>query len=196
MGSSALMERVWTADEFLATDQALFGDAWRYELVEGVIVAYAALAADHGAILQGLSTAIGLRMKGRKDCRPEIGSGAAPRNQQRATARIPDSMIRCGEYPRATFDVVSPSELRAWRARDRRRQHLQDIEGVREVVEIYQGEPAIHLYRRVAEGDWRFVPISGLGATLTLESVGLEVPLAEIYQWVEFAADTALGQDR
>lgn len=196
MGSSALMERVWSAEEFLATDQALFGDAWRYELADGMIVAHAAPAADHGAILQGLSTAIGMRMKGRKDCRPEIGSGAAPRNQQRATARIPDAMIRCGEHPRVTLDVVSPSELRAWRARDRRRQHLQDIEGVREVVEIYQGEPAIHLYRRVAEGDWRFIPISGLGATLTLESVGLEVLLAEIYQWVEFAADTALGQDQ
>ena len=190
------MERVWTAEEFLATDQALFGDAWRYELADGVIVAYAAPSADHGAILHGLNTAIGVRMKGRKDCRPETGSGAAPRNQQLATARIPDSMIRCREHPRVTFDVVSPSELLAWRARDRRRQHLQDIEGVREVVEIYQGEPAIHLYRRVAEGDWRFVPVSGLGATLTLESVGLEVPLAEIYQWVEFAADRALGQDR
>jgi Uma2 family endonuclease len=195
MGSSALMERVWTAEEFLATDQALFGDAWRYELADGVIVAHAAPSADHGAILHGLNTAIGLRMKGRKDCRPETGSGAAPRNQQRATARIPDSMIRCGAHPRVTFDVVSPSELRAWRARDRRRQHLQDIEGVREIVEVYQGEPAIHLYRRVAEGDWRFVPISGLGATLTLESVELEVPLAEIYQWVEFEADTALAED-
>jgi hypothetical protein len=31
-----------TAAEFLATDQAAFGDAWRYELDEGVIVAHAA----------------------------------------------------------------------------------------------------------------------------------------------------------
>ena len=120
----------------MATGQALFGDAWRYELADGVIVAHAAPSADHGAILPRLNTAIGLRMKGRKDCRPETGSGAAPRNQRRATARIPDSMIRCGDHPRATFDVVSPSELLAWRARDRRRQHLQDIDCVREVVEI------------------------------------------------------------
>ena len=29
----------WTADEFLVTDQHDFGDAWRYELVDGEVVA-------------------------------------------------------------------------------------------------------------------------------------------------------------
>jgi Uma2 family endonuclease len=130
--------RKWTAEEFLATDQHELGDAWRYELVDGVVVAHAAPSPDHGAILSGLTTALGRRLESRSDgCRPETGSGAAPKTQQRATARIPDAMIRCGETPRVVFDVVSPSELRAWRARDRMRQHLQDLEGIQEIVEIY-----------------------------------------------------------
>ena len=130
--------RKWTAEEFLATDQHELGDAWRYELVDGVVVAHAAPSPDHGASLSGLTTALGRRLESRSDgCRPETGSGAAPKTQQRATARIPDAMIRCGETPRVVFDVVSPSELRAWRARDRMRQHLQDLEGIQEIVEIY-----------------------------------------------------------
>ncbi len=54
-------------------------------------------------------------------------------------------MVRCGDLPRVVFDVVSPSELRAWRARNQRRRHFQDIEGVEEIVEIYQDEAAIHI---------------------------------------------------
>jgi hypothetical protein len=32
----------WTAEEFLRTDQSVFGDAWRYELIDGEVVAHAA----------------------------------------------------------------------------------------------------------------------------------------------------------
>ena len=113
--------RTWTAADFLAADQHGFGSAWRYELVDGLIVAP------------------GTRLRGNPDhCRPEIGSGAAPRRQQRATARIPDVTVRCGALPRVVFEVVSPSELCGWRARDRKRRALQDVEGVREIVEIYE----------------------------------------------------------
>src|SRR3954447_20482440 len=142
--------KVWTASEFLATDQREFGDAWRYELVDGAIIAHAAPSPDHGAILAALTTALGTRLRGRRDgCRVEAGSGAAPRTQQHSTARIPDAMIRCGEYPRVVFEIVSPSELRAWRARNRKRRDEQDVEGVQEIVELYQGEAAAHVYTTV-----------------------------------------------
>jgi len=179
-------DRVWTADAFLAADQSEFGDAWRYELVDGVIVAHAAPSPDHGAIIAALTTAIDERLEARPGSgrRTESGSGAAPKSQQRPTARIPDAIVRCGEHPRVTFGVVSPSELRAWRARDRRRLHLQDIEGVQEIVEIYEAEAAVHVYRRNAAGQWLFSPVSGLEAVLALESMDLAIPLAEIYRTV------------
>ena len=50
-------EQEWTTERFLATDQHMFGDAWRYELVDGRIVAHAAPSPEHGAILAGLATA-------------------------------------------------------------------------------------------------------------------------------------------
>jgi Uma2 family endonuclease len=173
--------RIWSAETFLLADQAQFGDAWRYELVDGVIVAHAAPSPDHGAILAGLTVALGARMANHKSGRrPEIGSGAAPRKQQLPTARIPDATIRCGDEPRVVFEVVSPSELRAWRARDRKRADLQDVAGVAEIVEIYQDEAALHVYRKQADGRWVMEAVGGLDALLTLESVGLSIPLSEI----------------
>jgi Uma2 family endonuclease len=173
-----------TAAEFLATDQAEFGDAWRYELDEGAIVAHAAPSPEHGAILSMLNVAVEsrLRARGRGGCRFESGSGAAPNRQQRPTAKIPDGMVRCGQHPRVTFDVVSPSELRDIRKRDRRRAQLQDIEGVQEVVEIYQHVAAAHVYRRQDDGRWAFEPVNGLECDMELKSIGLSVPLAEIYE--------------
>ncbi len=174
----------WTAEAFLAADQREFGEAWRYELVDGCIIAHAAPTPEHGAILSGLTTALGVRLRGNPDgCRPEAGSGAAPKHQQRGNARIPDATIRCGDLPRVVFEVVSPSELRAWRARDRKRSDLQEVEGVAEIVELYQDEMAAHIYRRDADGAWSFAAIGGDDAILELRSVGLNVPMAEIYEF-------------
>ncbi len=175
-------ERPWTADEFMTADQAVFGDAWRYELVEGRIVAHAAPTPEHGAIVAGLSAALGRWLAGMPGgCRPETGSAAAPRSAQSSTARIPDVMVRCGEHPRVVFEVVSPSEIRDWRARDLKRQHLQAVEGVEEIVELFQDDFAAHVYRRAAGGAWVFEALGGPEAVLRLESIALLLPLADIY---------------
>jgi Uma2 family endonuclease len=176
------LQRFWTAEEFLATDQCEFGDAWRYELIDGEIVAHAAPSPDHGAILSGLAVALGNRLLGNRDgCRPEVGSGAVARRRQRNTARIPDAMIRCGDHPKVVFEVVSPSEMRHWRTRDRRRLDLQLVEGVREIVEIYQDEYALHVYRLAPDGSWGFEAIGGRDSVLHLASVVIDIPLTEVY---------------
>ena len=154
--------RTLTADEFLAIDQRTFGAAWRYELVDGTIVAHAAPSPDHGAILTTLGAALLSRLRGRQDgCRPETGSAAAPKRQQRNTARIPDAMIRCGEHPRVVFEIVSSSELRDWKARNRKRRDEQDTDGVEEIVELYQEDAAAHVYRRETNGTWSFDAVDG-----------------------------------
>jgi Uma2 family endonuclease len=183
MGTTAPAGRLWTAGEFLKADQYEFGPAWRYELVEGRIIAHAAPSPDHGAIAANLTIALGNRLRGTASgCRVEVGSGAAPKSQQRATARIPDISIRSGEHPRVVFEVVSPSALQKMRERDKKRQHLQDVEGIQDIVEIYQLEAAVHVYRRAKDASWQFEAVGGLDAVLRLPSVEIEVPLAEIYE--------------
>jgi Uma2 family endonuclease len=179
--------RLWTASDFLQIDQSEFGPAWRYELVDGQIIAHPAPSPEHATIVANLSVALKSSLRGAGSrCRVEAGSGAAPRNQQRVTARIPDVSVRCGERPRVVFEIVSPSELRKLRERDRKRQHLQDVEGVQEIVEIYQFEAAVHVYRRAMDGSsWAFEALGGLDAVLRLDSIGVDIPLTEIYDGVE-----------
>ena len=150
-------EQGWTAERFLITDQHEFGDAWRYELVDGRIVAHAAPSPEHGAILAGLTGALVNRLRGNPDgCRPESGSGAVPRSAQRATARISD-VLSALAVSRVMFEVISPSELRNWSERDAKRGDLQAVEGAEEIVELYQSERACHVYRLVGQtGSWSF----------------------------------------
>ncbi|HET6307162.1 MAG TPA: Uma2 family endonuclease [Rhodopila sp.] len=172
------------ADAFLRTDQLVFGTAWRYELVRGAIVAHAAPSPEHAVILGNLAGELYARLRGHAECRVEIGSGAVPRYERRDTARIPDATIRCGRNPRVLFEVISPSELQHKRQWDQKRSDLQAVEGVQEIVEIFQDEMLAHLYRR-QDSDWTFQSIAGPDATIALPSVGLTVPLAALYDRVE-----------
>ncbi|HET7879255.1 MAG TPA: Uma2 family endonuclease [Acetobacteraceae bacterium] len=171
------------ADAFLRTDQSEFGIAWRYELVQGRIIAHAAPSPEHGVIVGNLAGELRDRLRLRPECRLEIGSGAAPQYEQRHTARIPDAMIRCGTLPRVVFEVVSPSELRHKRQWDQKRTDLQAVEGVLEVVEIYQDEMLAHIYRR-RDAEWVFEWVAGSDAEVTLPSVGISVPLSALYERV------------
>ena len=123
------------------------------------------------------------RLRSDPEFRADVGSGAAPHYEQRDTARIPDAMIRCGKHPRVLFEVVSPSELPHKRQRDQRRADLQAVEGVQEIVEIYQDEMLAHAYRRHGAG-WVFESIAGPDALVALPSVGITVPLAALYERV------------
>ena len=183
-------EHAWTADEFLATDQHDFGDDWRYELIDGRIVGHSAPMPEHGAILAGLTGALANRLVGMPGgCRPESGTGATPRTKQRNTARIPDLLIRCGEHPRVAFEVVSQSEIRDWRGRDLKRQHLQAVEGMREIVELFQDDHAVNVYRLAADGAWTFEAAGGPDAVLRLDSVDMSVTLREIYAFAEIGTE-------
>jgi len=186
MTATLQRQREWTAEEFIQTDQHEFGPLWRYELVEGRIIGHAAPSPEHGAIAAGLIAALAraLAEKG-SACRPEVATAATPKTEQRNTARIPDVTVRCGEHPRVIFEVVSPSELRNRRARDRKRQHLQAVEGVREIVELYQDDYAAHLYR-LASGEppvWTFDAILGADRSIQLTSLGIELSLEDIYMY-------------
>ena len=186
MGKLDRVETDWTAESFLKSDLHFSGEAWRYELVDGIVVAHAAPAPLHGVIAGNVVFALKTRMKGHA-CRVEVATGAVPHDQQKPTARIPDILVRCDRLPRVLFEVISPSELRDWRGRNRKRRDEQDVEGVQEIVEIYQSQPSVHLYRKGAEGEWMFEAVDDMEGVLRLRSLGIDLPLAEIYDSVDFA---------
>ena len=151
------------ADAFLRTDQLAFGNAWRYELVHGTIVAHAAPSPEHAVILGNLAGELHPRLRGHPECRSEIGSGAVPQYEPHNTARIPDATIHCGKHPRVLFEVISPPELQHKRQWDQKRSDLQAVEGVQEIFEIFQDEMLAHAYRRQG-ANWTFELIGGTSA--------------------------------
>jgi Uma2 family endonuclease len=181
MDIAARSSQFLDADEFLRTDQLEFGPAWRYELVRGAIVAHAAPSPEHAVILSNLATELNIRLRSHPECRSEVGSGAVPQYVQRDTARIPDATVRRGNLPRVLFEVISPSELPHKRQWDQKRSDLQAVEGVQEIVEIFQDEMLAHAYRRQGV-IWAFESIAGPDAAIELPSVGITVPLAALYE--------------
>ncbi len=100
-------------------------------------------------------------------------------------------MIRCDGHPKVAFEVVSVSDIQDWRALDLKRQHMQAVEGMREVVELFQEDHAAHVYRLSADGAWTFEALGGAEAVLRLESAGVSVPLADIYAFAVFTQPDA-----
>lgn len=172
-----------TADEFVTTDQSVFGDKWRYELIDGLIEGHAAPSPTHDAILTNLVFALKGQLKSHTEgCYAETGSAAPPAREQRNTARIPDALVRCQSLPRVTFEIVSPSELKQIKERDQKREDVKAVDGVVQIIEIYQHTMAAHIHSKTEAGTWSLATISGRDATLEIASLQLSIPLIELYE--------------
>ena len=171
-----------TADEFLATSRRVFGDAWRYELVDGRVVAMAPPSDRHAFILSNLDRAVGNALEAAGlPCRMASGNGVRPANRPNARIRIPDAavMSRNGEKrrPVVLFEVLSPSNEGPEYAE--RFEDLKQVEGVEEIVELPQDAIEARIHRR--EGGWHVVEVRGEESELELQSHGVSVPMGLLY---------------
>mgnify|MGYP002619696316 CR=1 FL=1 len=94
-----------------------------------------------------------------------------------------DSARLAKAHPSLVVEVLSPSTA-AW-DRGRKFELYQQIPELREYLLIEQDRIHADLFRRNAEGLWVLHPAAP-GATVRLESVGLDLPLAEFYEDVDF----------
>ncbi len=70
------------------SDQSEFGDARRYELVGGAIVAEGAPGPERGLIVSDVTAMIRTRPWSNREHRFEIGGGAAPRHEPGDRAQV------------------------------------------------------------------------------------------------------------
>ena len=107
----------------------------------------------------------------------------------------PDVSVTCGELvsdltdfltrPKLIIEVLSVST----EAHDRgfKFQQYKRIASLEEYVLVSQFEPLIECFWRAPGGEWSgSSEVRGLDASLVLASVGLTIPLAEIYEGVQF----------
>ena len=176
--------RLTTVREFLAMD---LGDA-KAELVDGNILMRAGGSPRHAAVAANLIAALGTRLRG-SGCRP-YGSDLAVRTGE-ASIRFSDVSVHCHDSdapppgdaqllgdPRVVIEVLSPStssndqitKLAEYRA----------LPGVAEVVFVDHEDGRLRVIdcRRPDTHDAAWLPV---GSDLTLTSLGIIIPSAEIF---------------
>ena len=177
-------------EEYLAADLA---SEERLEFVGGVITAMSGVSYPHSTILGNLSLTLGSRLKDRS-CRPHT-SDLRVSTPSHDSYFYPDCLVVCDKpvfeeetfdtltNPTVLFEILSPST----EARDRGEKfwHYRTIPTMQEYVLLSQSAAVVETYRRDGE-QWVLTIAQGLDANMRLESLGIEMPLRELYLDVEF----------
>lgn len=188
--------RPMSNEEFLLWDEQ---QEDKHELVDGMPVKkygdepelMANGRRSHAAIMSNLVFALRLRLRG-GPC--QVLTDAFSVRTSIRKQRRPDVLVDCGRgsaedmearEPVVLFEVLSPTSERmdlVFKPAEYKR-----LESVRHYIVAYQDAPLLKLWTRGEEGAWDDSFVEGLDAVLPLEALGVELPLAEIYEGVELA---------
>jgi Uma2 family endonuclease len=176
-----------TVDEFLAWCPE---DDRRWMLIDGRPAAMAPTSDAHAVILIALGAEMRAALRSRPDCTVRSGSGLALQDRD-DTLFIPDLMVSCRPVeparryivePTVVADILSPStgekdryvKLPAYRR----------IDSLQELLLIHPGRLFAEVHRRLEGDRWLTDLVRGPEARLRLESIGLDIALADLYAGV------------
>ena len=181
---SELAYRAMTLEEFLRWDD---GTDTHYELIGGFPVAMAPPAEVHRALAVRLASRIDAALSTRRPCNAQTEAGIT-RPDRADTYFVADIAASCVplapgrqaiEEPFLIVEILSPSTER----HDRRIKLpiYRQLDTVQEIVLIDSDGIYAEVHRR-AGVQWITEILRGDQAVLTLASVGIDIPLAEIYE--------------
>lgn len=108
----------------------------------------------------------------------------------------PDVTIVCGEQrfdddqrdtlinPTVVVEVLSKST--ASYDRGPKSKHFRKIVSLQALIFIEQDSPSVEVYRRQSDGNWVMSDATELTDSIAIESIGISIPLVEIYRNVTF----------
>ena len=178
-----------TPAEFLDWEQR---QETKYEFDGFAPVAMVGVTRAHSIIQGNILTALINRLRG-TSCRPH---GPELKVEVAGRIRYPDAFVACGAGgandsiitdPVVIFEVLSPGSDR--RDRITRNEEYRLTPSVRRYVMPEQDEPAANVFAR--EGDRRVGTLLRGDVILALPEIGVEVPLAEFYEGLDFPPDHA-----
>jgi len=189
---SALPKTRYTIEEYI---ELLKNSDERFEYFDGEVVSMAGGKIAHGDIASNIVRHLGNRLVDRP-CRVS-GGDVALKVPLAWPFRFPDVSVTCGERvieefrgidlvvnPLLIIEVLSPST----EIFDREGKFLayQSIESFREYLLVAQDRAHVTQYVRQPGGKWLRSDIIGLDSALSLESLDVTLPLAEIYWQINF----------
>jgi len=160
-----------------------------YEYVNGVIRAMSSPSIAHGLVTQNIFRAIDSRLRPGLCEAFCVGLDLRLRPGEDDLIYIPDVFVSCDRKewhekwipnPKLVVEVLSPSTQHI----DRREKavNYRRVASLEEYVIAAQTRPELTIYRRT--GSWLPEIVTGPGAVVELRSLGLSLPLTEVYKEV------------
>ena len=189
---SSVPMTLMTEAEYLAYERA---SEIRHEFWRGELFAMAGASEGHNLASLNLASVLNSYLRD-KPCRAYTHDMRVFASQSRAYV-YPDIVVACPPIefkdekrdtllnPQVVVEVLSPST----ESYDRGKKFdlYRQSESLRQYVLVAQDEPRVMSYIRQSDGvAWLLTPLAGLDAVLDFPTLGLSVPLSEIYRNVEF----------
>ena len=188
---SNALDRSMTPEEFLAWEE---GQELKWEFDGFQPVAMTGGTDAHSAIQGSLITALNVRLRGSR-CRP---CGPDVKVEANGRFRYPDAFVTCKPVPfDATvvtepvviFEVLSKSTERS--DRTMKLMEYQSIPALQRYVMLEHDQALATVITR-RDGRWLFELLRA-DAALAMTEIGIEIPLAEIYDDVSFPPEPDPG---
>jgi len=175
----------------------------RHEYDNGRIYAMAGDSPNHSRLCFSMAGLVSAQLKGRQcegfSPNMKIGISAAGRFV------YPDLSVVCGRplfhdapkdvliNPKVIVEVLSPSTEK----HDRTTKFFayEQIESLTDYLLVSQDRPLVEHFSRQPGGQWLYTSYKDLSATVHLSSIDCQLPLAEIYDRVEFPPEEELQSD-
>ena len=186
-----------TPEEYLTREREAFE---RHEWLDGLIYAMAGESPQHSLISSNVNAILNLQLRG-KPCavyspNMKVYSRLPAETGLKGLFSYPDTTIVCGQAlfhdkqrdvltnPRVVIEVLSPTTERY----DRGKKFLryQQNPSLTDYVLIAQSYPSVEHYLRQVNGSWVYSVTTALTASVVLGSLECELPLAEVYDRIEF----------
>jgi Uma2 family endonuclease len=171
--------------------------SYKSDFYQGEIFAMAGGTARHSLICSNLGRELGNRLK-RSPC-TVYESNLRLKILATGLRTYPDVNVYCQPLerdeedpdgntytnPTVLFEVLSKTTEaydRGFKASNYRR-----IESLKAHVLVSQTSPHVEAYHRQSDGTWVFIESIGIDSMMNLPSLGIELPLAEIYERFDFS---------
>jgi Uma2 family endonuclease len=182
-----------TAEEYLALDRAA---EFRSEFIDGEIIAMSGGSMRHSGVKINLAGEFRDALRG-TPCRA-FDSDFRVRVSPRMYT-YPDLTVVCGKpmladdrqdillNPKVIFEVLSPSTEYYDRGVKFRR--YREIESLTDYILVDQDQARIEQFTRGDSHTWTLRDYQSASETLLIESIGISVPIARIYERIEFPSE-------
>lgn len=174
-----------TVEEYLKFEQ---NDEIRHEYVAGQIYAMAGASEAHNLIVTNLIAILRPHLRG-SSCRAFVADMKVKINlQQGDIFYYPDLLVTCDQDDREKYFKTNPNLIvevlsDSTETTDKREKRInyQSLDSLQEYILVAQDKMRVEIYRRDGSGNWT-VEILGEKELLRLDSVGLTLTMADIYE--------------